>query len=332
MATSLFSCLYVMLIILTPSNYFHLSSAANTTEYEICRKPFQCGFIKDLSYPFYDGQNRPAYCGYPGFQLDCSKPKPQISVGTSSEKYYLRAVSPSTYAFSVSRADYWDTLCPSILSNTSIDFSLFNYEDVDLNITLYYRCSPTSSKSAMNQFSCTDMDNNTSIGYLMTKNLDPRLNIIPQKTCKAKIFVPAFQSAVLGINITDGASLMAALHNGFGLRWAAENELCSICRGSGGECGYNISTSKFICYCPDYQSYGSKCNGYNQKKMPTIAKIIEIQRKMIMVSLWCIQTNPFNRPTISRVVEMLEGKLESLSCPPIQLLQYPGWSSQTLQL
>lgn len=52
----------------------------------------------------------------------------------------------------------------------------------------------------------------------------------------------------------------------------------------------------------------------------------EIQRKMIMVSLWCIQTNPFNRPNISRVVEMLEGKLESLSCPPIQLLQYPGRS------
>ena len=48
----------------------------------------------------------------------------------------------------------------------------------------------------------------------------------------------------------------------------------------------------------------------------------ETKRKMIMVSLWCIQTNPFNKLTVSRVVEMLEGKLESLSCPPIKLLQY----------
>lgn len=28
--------------------------------------------------------------------------------------------------------------------------------------------------------------------------------------------------------------------------------------------------------------------------------------KMILVSLWCIQTNPTNRPTITKVIEMLE--------------------------
>ncbi|XP_062110042.1 rust resistance kinase Lr10-like [Humulus lupulus] len=46
-------------------------------------------------------------------------------------------------------------------------------------------------------------------------------------------------------------------------------------------------------------------------------------RKMIMTSLWCIQTNPSSRPTMSRVIEMLEGSLASLKIPPKPFLSSP---------
>ncbi|KAL2509673.1 putative receptor-like protein kinase [Forsythia ovata] len=39
-------------------------------------------------------------------------------------------------------------------------------------------------------------------------------------------------------------------------------------------------------------------------------------RKMLIVGLWCIQTDPTTRPSMSRVIEMLEGNLESLQIPP----------------
>jgi len=39
-------------------------------------------------------------------------------------------------------------------------------------------------------------------------------------------------------------------------------------------------------------------------------------KKMVMVSLWCIQTNPSDRPSIGKVIEMLEGSLQSLQFPP----------------
>ncbi|XP_058079347.1 LEAF RUST 10 DISEASE-RESISTANCE LOCUS RECEPTOR-LIKE PROTEIN KINASE-like 2.3 [Magnolia sinica] len=42
----------------------------------------------------------------------------------------------------------------------------------------------------------------------------------------------------------------------------------------------------------------------------------ETARKMILVGLWCIQTNPTDRPSMSRVVEMLEGSLDGLPMPP----------------
>uniref|UniRef100_M1D0D8 Receptor kinase n=1 Tax=Solanum tuberosum TaxID=4113 RepID=M1D0D8_SOLTU len=45
----------------------------------------------------------------------------------------------------------------------------------------------------------------------------------------------------------------------------------------------------------------------------------ECARKMVIASLWCIQTDPANRPSMSKVVEMLEGKLDSLQMPPKHL-------------
>ncbi|XP_006368108.2 glycerophosphodiester phosphodiesterase protein kinase domain-containing GDPDL2-like, partial [Solanum tuberosum] len=39
-------------------------------------------------------------------------------------------------------------------------------------------------------------------------------------------------------------------------------------------------------------------------------------KKLTLVSLWCIQMNPLDRPSMTRVVEMLEGELQALQTPP----------------
>ena len=49
----------------------------------------------------------------------------------------------------------------------------------------------------------------------------------------------------------------------------------------------------------------------------------EMVRKMILVGLWCIQTNPFDRPSMSKVIEMLEGSIEALQIPPKPFLSSP---------
>ena len=45
-------------------------------------------------------------------------------------------------------------------------------------------------------------------------------------------------------------------------------------------------------------------------------EIIEIVRKMIVVGLWCVQLSATDRPTMTRVVEMLEGNTSVLELPP----------------
>ncbi|XP_015065720.1 rust resistance kinase Lr10-like isoform X2 [Solanum pennellii] len=54
----------------------------------------------------------------------------------------------------------------------------------------------------------------------------------------------------------------------------------------------------------------------------------KMARKLTLVALWCIQTNPIQRPSMSRVLEMLEGEVEVLEVPP-QPLQSPPIVYQT---
>ncbi|VYS68582.1 unnamed protein product [Arabidopsis thaliana] len=46
-------------------------------------------------------------------------------------------------------------------------------------------------------------------------------------------------------------------------------------------------------------------------------------KKMILVGLWCIQFRPSDRPSMNKVVEMMEGSLDSLDPPPKPLLHMP---------
>ncbi|KAJ6936186.1 hypothetical protein NC652_011044 [Populus alba x Populus x berolinensis] len=54
----------------------------------------------------------------------------------------------------------------------------------------------------------------------------------------------------------------------------------------------------------------------------------EIIKKMILVGLWCIQTIPSDRPSMTKVVEMFEGSLHSLQIPLKPLLSSPKRPAQ----
>ncbi|KAF7846785.1 hypothetical protein BT93_L3741 [Corymbia citriodora subsp. variegata] len=58
----------------------------------------------------------------------------------------------------------------------------------------------------------------------------------------------------------------------------------------------------------------------------------EKARKMVIVSLWCIQTNPSIRPTMSEVVDMLRGGVDCLQVPPKPYLTSPSRSSPTIPM
>lgn len=55
----------------------------------------------------------------------------------------------------------------------------------------------------------------------------------------------------------------------------------------------------------------------------TLIEENEIGRRMLIVGLWCIQTDPMHRPPMHKVIEMLEGSMEALQIPPKPFLSSP---------
>ncbi|XP_017217985.2 LEAF RUST 10 DISEASE-RESISTANCE LOCUS RECEPTOR-LIKE PROTEIN KINASE-like 2.1 isoform X2 [Daucus carota subsp. sativus] len=75
-------------------------------------------------------------------------------------------------------------------------------------------------------------------------------------------------------------------------------------------------------YFPDWIYDRLELNA-DQIKLADISDEVEEEstRKMLIVGLWCIQTHPSDRPSIKRVLEMLEGNVKSLRIPTRPLLK-----------
>ncbi|XP_038976230.1 rust resistance kinase Lr10-like isoform X2 [Phoenix dactylifera] len=56
-----------------------------------------------------------------------------------------------------------------------------------------------------------------------------------------------------------------------------------------------------------------------------------IARRMILVGLWCIQTKPTDRPSMRKVLDMLEGRIIDLQIPPMPVLSSPSRSAKHSQ-
>ncbi|KAF8008471.1 hypothetical protein BT93_K2212 [Corymbia citriodora subsp. variegata] len=61
----------------------------------------------------------------------------------------------------------------------------------------------------------------------------------------------------------------------------------------------------------------------NEVKMEEVEGEMEIMRKMAIVAFWCIQLIPDDRPSMSQVLNMLEGDIDKLRLPPKPLLYPP---------
>ncbi|KAK7314583.1 hypothetical protein VNO77_33109 [Canavalia gladiata] len=59
-----------------------------------------------------------------------------------------------------------------------------------------------------------------------------------------------------------------------------------------------------------------------------ITKENEFIRRMSVVGLWCIQTLPNDRPTMTKVIDMLQGSMSLLEIPPKPILSSPTRSIQ----
>ncbi|KAF5934525.1 hypothetical protein HYC85_030696 [Camellia sinensis] len=94
----------------------------------------------------------------------------------------------------IARADLWDNLCPVELSDTTLNFTLFDYvpHPLVLNLTLLYGCLPNASYDHVQErghFQWPEV-------AVSQSSKDPYDLYIPEWECKSRIKAPVFQEGL----------------------------------------------------------------------------------------------------------------------------------------
>ncbi|KAK1302869.1 hypothetical protein QJS10_CPB12g00401 [Acorus calamus] len=182
-------------------------------QYSICAPfPFSCGdFSINLSYPFsIDGTH--TGCSHPGFHLSCTMDNlTQLMIYNTS--YSVKYVDYVNQIMTLADTAYMNKdHCPLPTSNTSLDFSLFDYTGTDRNVSYYYCSSQAVGVSSLYQLSC---DASTGMyDYYFTVG-----DRVAESCTGLVYFVPIYASFMDSLNVTDAGkalmSLKEALREGF---------------------------------------------------------------------------------------------------------------------
>ena len=207
-----------------------------------CSRPFDCGRIKNISYPFLR-DNRPEFCGFPQFKLTCRDNEYPI-ISFEELEFRVLNINQSHYIMTIARLDLWNIPClpPLKFVDTTLDFNNFDYQPTDQNLTLFYGCrSGVSGLDGANYFLCGL--NNTAI-YFVNESFTHELF----GKCDGHIRVPVLGTALKN----ESLGLQNVLNQGFDVDYHNSWSItCLGCKASGGTCGFNSSSDPFVCLCGD---------------------------------------------------------------------------------
>ncbi|PON36723.1 Wall-associated receptor kinase, partial [Trema orientale] len=248
--------LIIMTITLTLDTATTSVLAQDNEQYLTCNNTrLNCGDkFQNVGYPFW-GPDRPAYCGHPQFELNCSGEAPQIMIGSIS--YRVLEIIPDKLNLTVVRTDYWNTPCSDDRRNDTFDPDFFSYGSDTQNLTLYYGC-PAITTGLPSQFSCPG-DRTGLTNYFATEFMRRANGNLP--SCGQGVAVRIFDSEAGNLETVNlpRDQLIDAINSGFWVEWNASNSLCEECTRSGGLCGSDNTTNRaFACYCKD-RPYGASC-------------------------------------------------------------------------
>ncbi|KAH0975965.1 hypothetical protein GBA52_017864 [Prunus armeniaca] len=204
----------------------------DAAQYTECRNTYDCGLLKNITYPFWAANSRPQHCGLEGYQLTCRDDQ-----------------NLEVYIITIARLDLWDSPCPSRLVNTTLDYDRFAYVQAVRNLTLYYGCVP-HRETVPNNFTCKIEGTQKDLAFYMDDSISRLTPHQNETLCFKNISVPIMWTGVdlLHQNPTVDV-LQQVLKQGFRVEYKANWELCGPCMRSNGTCGSNNITDSFLCFC-----------------------------------------------------------------------------------
>ena len=238
------------------------SHCQEESKYTVCSRPFNCGHISNISYPFW-GDNRPSYCGASGqFELRCDANRSTL-LQIGSQKFKVLNMDPYASHITMVRPDLVYDNCSSNLTSTSLDNSVFLYDDSVKSIFIFYNVTDFADYSGLysnfsfySNFSCKNEANRTAV--YSEYSYDELVAVFSFTEPTEPTELTTSQDVDWGGGIND---LKEALDGGFVVNYATPyDQDCFGCLNSKGECG--MIDEYFTCHCPD-GSDGLNCYGHS---------------------------------------------------------------------
>ncbi|XP_017188199.2 LEAF RUST 10 DISEASE-RESISTANCEUS RECEPTOR-LIKE PROTEIN KINASE-like 2.1 [Malus domestica] len=247
MPNHLFLTLPIFFFIVNFLIVFPSAIGDDNLRYSECRSYYDCGPLKNISYPFWATGSRPQHCGREDYELTCREDQYPV-MKIEDQDFLVLNLSRQFYTMTIARSDLWDTPCTDNIVNTTLDYDRFSYVPAVRNLTLLYGCQP-GNISVPNNFTCkvkgTDRDD---ISYYVDDSLSIRMG--NWTSCYLNFRVPIMWEGVDVMPDTPD-KLKQVLKQGFQVGYEAEWELCRLCVLSNGTCGSNSNSDSFVCYCGD---------------------------------------------------------------------------------
>ncbi|XP_059316899.1 LEAF RUST 10 DISEASE-RESISTANCE LOCUS RECEPTOR-LIKE PROTEIN KINASE-like 1.2 isoform X2 [Lycium ferocissimum] len=221
-------------------------------------EPINCKYGPKIRFPFYIQDEQEAYCGYPGFGLNCSEQGFPV-VNIAGNEYIVEDISYQDHIFKLKNSVFNSTIsngCVSEIKNVSLDNRSFKFVNIS-RIYLLSKCNESLLEPFLKyKIGCGEelamFDKDESFEFAL-------------QVCKNHVMVPVEMLGNEGNN--QNIDYQVILRRGFRLSWTASN--CSECAESGGRCGFDIPNFQFKCFCPD-RPHSASCKPTRINKLRLI--------------------------------------------------------------
>ncbi|XP_073015432.1 uncharacterized protein [Primulina eburnea] len=282
------ACLLILsILILMKSSYANQNSSCN---------PSSCGDIRNISYPFRL-KDDPLDCGISMYEISCEN-NTASSVYVDSYKYHVRAINYQNYTIRLADPNIKnnDTCSfPSHFSNwanlsryNNLPYSLFSYNfgngvliQIAKPITFFSCPFPLNDSASIPTYTCRPSSSHTSITHHTYIKFGFFYAPDVRDLCRIVFGMLLMEMVGLRQDLTANDQNSSKYFPD----WVYDH----VNKGKDVDIGEADQTD-------------DECRG----------KI----KRMTIVALWCIQMSPDDRPSMSKVLEMLESETELLQIPP----------------
>ncbi|KAI3732142.1 hypothetical protein L1987_63340 [Smallanthus sonchifolius] len=194
-----------------------VDSASLPTNSTTC-VPQNCGNGPNITSPFWIPQQQPPSCGSPQFNITCKNHNPIIII--SNQDYVIKHIFHNNHSFVLVSAHAFNesNLCPTPLTNFSLDATPFSFAELSTDLYFFYNCSSPYKEETYLVDCASNGTKFSSFAVFHPEILEKHSYSID--SCQSLVHVPVH---VDNLNVLLHESYIDVLRKGFVLEWKCSN-------------------------------------------------------------------------------------------------------------